>query len=172
MEWRLFLFLAQRRWIWTRKNNFHIKFGPELTKIRGIVWRFQWGSKLLFTKISLEAYFPYSNLNYHISIILLKAMVAILEERFEQVPENMNWRNRKAVNFFFLMARTDSDKQIMICLQICLALNVWFRNSVGSGAQLVSVRFESRRSLNFFRHLFCNCLICSSPERIFFFTKH
>ena len=84
-------------------------------------------------------------------------MVAILEERFEQVPENMNWRNRKAINFFFLMARTDSDKlartdsdkQIMICLQICLALNVWFRSSVGSGAQLVSVRFESRRSLNF-----------------------
>ena len=149
MEWRLFLFLAQRRWIWTSKNNFHIKFGPELTKIRGIVWRFQWGSKLLFTKISLEAYFPYSNLNYHISIILLKAIVAILEERFEQVPENMNWRNRKAINFFFLMARTDSDKQIMICLQICLVLNVWFRSSVGSGAQLVSVRFESRRSLNF-----------------------
>lgn len=76
-------------------------------------------------------------------------MVAILEERFEQVPENMNWRNRKAINFFFLMARTDSDKQIMICLLICLALNVWFRNSVGSGAQLVSVRFESRRNLNF-----------------------
>ena len=43
--------------------------------------------------------------------------------------------------------------------QICLAPNVWFRSSVGSSGKLESWRhgFESRRSLNFSRLLFCNC---------------
>ena len=43
--------------------------------------------------------------------------------------------------------------------QICLAPNVWSRSSVGSSGQLESWRhgFESRRSLNFSRLLFCNC---------------
>ena len=62
-----------------------------------------------------------------------------------------NYR-KKPENKFRL--RRDSNTS-----QNCLAPSLWFHSSVGSSCQLESWRhgFESRRSLNFSRLLFCNC---------------
>ena len=62
-------------------------------------------------------------------------------------------------NFDVLSSTSVFDSWLCLIFEWPRDPNVWFRSSVGSSGKLESWRhgFESRRSLNFSRLLFCNC---------------